>query len=187
MMGKKRRKQLDLDASVVHPAKRVKVGDQGSKSRDKNKNEGHLSCTLLLLYYERVVSLRQFLLSKLPSLSKFRRRRLINYGLDEQASQNGIHFLDTTLVGISEETAVAVEEERRRDFLNFTQSQQRSTHSSAGGTQSHGVAEVSTLLSLEPTTLPSPSLSIVRITKLTEPDCRLCHLDSVPQIECVVS
>ena len=158
-MGKRKKRQRDLDATIVHPAKRVKVRDQRSRPRDTNKKESSVSRTLLPLYYKRVVSLRQFLISRLPSSSKFRRRRLVNYGLYQPASLNGSNFLDTTVVGISEETAVAVEEERRRDFLNFTQSQQKSTHSSVTSTQSYGMAEVSHVLLLEPSTLRATSCS----------------------------
>lgn len=158
-MGKRRGKQHDLDTAIVHPAKRVKVRDQGWGTRGTNKNGSSLSRTLLPLYYKRVVSLRQFLLSRLPSSSKFRHRRLVKYGLDQPASRNGSHFLDTTVVGILGETAVAVEEERRRDFLNFAQSQQKSAHGSARSTQPHEIAEVSHVLSLETPTPRARSYS----------------------------
>lgn len=135
MMARKR-KQLDLDSPVYYRSeKRLKLIRDSSKCRDTNTHNGSLSRTLLPLYYTRVVSLRQFLLSKLPTSSKFRRKRLLSYGVDPQTTQKSPHLLDSTVVGVHKETGSAVEEERRRDFLAFTQSQQKLSQGSNSNPQ----------------------------------------------------
>lgn len=57
--------------------------------------------------------------------------------------KDGSDYLDTTLVGISEKARCSLEEERRRDFVAFTQSQQRSSHNSHGTPEEEHLTEVS--------------------------------------------
>jgi hypothetical protein len=115
-------------------AKRLKT----SESAERSTKFRPLSHKVLSFCYSEVYPLRQFLLNSLPSTSRARRRKIASHGLE-----NGSYFLDTTLVGISGKAKPALEEERRRDFAAFTQSQQRSTHSSTGTPEENHLTEVS--------------------------------------------
>jgi hypothetical protein len=119
---------------VVTNAKRPKT----SESTERGTKIRPLSHSALSFCYSEVHTLRQFLLDSLPSTSRARRRKIASQGLD-----SGSYFLDTTLVGISGKAKPALEEERRRDFVAFTQSQQRSTHSSTGTPEENHLTEVS--------------------------------------------
>lgn len=152
-MGTKR-KQRELDASNSHHLRQKRVKHvKRSQPQNVNNFGSSLSRTLLPLYYSRVVSLRQFLLSKLPTSSKFRRRRIISYGLDLELTRNEPHFLDSTIVGVLRESSFAVDEERGRDFVAFTQSQLKSSRGSSGGSQIGHIAEVCTSRARRPLAL----------------------------------
>lgn len=115
-------------------AKRLKASDSGARGTES----GPLSYTVLSFCYLEVRSLRQFLAASLPPTSKARRRKITTHTLE-----NGFDFLDTTLVGISRKAKPAQEDERQREFVAFTQSQQRSTHSSTGTVEEDHLTEVS--------------------------------------------
>lgn len=101
---------------------------------------------VLSRYYRRVVTLRQYLLEELPSSSKARRRRIISAGKREEevkpesdasivapSTQDGAdgsidfaRFLDSTLVGLLRCPSPAELDARQREFLVFSQSEERS-------------------------------------------------------------
>lgn len=100
---------------------------------------------LLANYYESVLSLRQFLLSRLPSTSKSRRRRLVAYGRSNEQTSAAAHFFDSTIVGVDAKVGPSVEEARDRDFSSFTQSPDRSSLCVSGQSQKSHFEEASTI------------------------------------------
>ena len=113
------------------------------KHSDKDLPVSH---EVLSLYYPRIVSLRQFLTSSLPLSSFARRRRVSTYGFDGQVGRQECHLFDSTLVGVFPEAQATIKEARKRDFLAFTQSQQKSTNDSNGSTPNSRFAEVSSFV-----------------------------------------
>ena len=89
---------------------------------------------VISIYYRRVVTLRQYLLQRIPKSSKSRRRRIASVrshdsngagrsgDQDEELSQ----LLDTTLVGILKEPTAGCDQKRRRELAEFTASPDRS-------------------------------------------------------------
>lgn len=78
---------------------------------------------MLAHYYPTTRSLRQHLLSKLPSTSKIRRRRLTDLGrnhADVPHDRALAKFLDETLIGVSELAALRADK-RREGWLAFSQ------------------------------------------------------------------
>jgi hypothetical protein len=129
-----KRKRVD---ELVTNAKRLKASDSALDSKARP-----LSPRVLSFCYLEVLSLRQFLINSLPSTSRVKRRKLTTVVLDDASD-----FLDTTFVGISRKTKSNTEGERRREFVTFTQSQQRSTRSSNATPEEDHLAEVSPNLS----------------------------------------
>jgi hypothetical protein len=138
------RKRKFCDATNPAPRKRraQTVNDQRNHHGSSDPPVSH---ELLSLYYPRIVSLRQFLLSSLPPSSTSRRRRLSTYGVDSQAGTETPHLFDSTLIGVFPEPELAVQESRQRDFVAFTNSQQRSADGTNGSTQADRFTEVSGL------------------------------------------
>src|SRR3954447_22421909 len=128
------RKRKFCDATNPAPRKRraQTVNSKRNKHEHTSNNDPPVSHGLLSLYYPRIVSLRQFLLSSVAPSSASRRRRLSAYGIDSQAGGETPHLFDSTLVGVFPEPEVAVQELRRRDFVAFTKSQQRSRDGTNG-------------------------------------------------------
>lgn len=130
IMGRKRKRVAEC--STI--AKRLKVS-----TSDANGGElGSISHKILSYSYSEVYTLRHFLVESLPSTSRTRRRNISTHTLENDSA-----FLDTTLVGRSRKTKPAQEEERHREFVAFSQSQRRSTHSSNGTPEEHHLKEVS--------------------------------------------
>lgn len=80
---------------------------------------------LLVQYYPRVLSLREYLLSKLPPTSKIRRKKISTVG--RKPGQGGSHrdqvlaaALDHILIGISRDVQVS-QEERWQQWTSFSQ------------------------------------------------------------------
>ncbi|KAF7513965.1 hypothetical protein GJ744_006579 [Endocarpon pusillum] len=115
-------------------AKRLKV----SISAAKGSELGPISHNTLSYCYSEVYTLRQFLVDSLPPTSRSRRQNISTHTLE-----NGSAFLDTTLVGRLKKTKPAQDEERHLEFVTFTQSQRRSTHSSNGTPEEYHLTEVS--------------------------------------------
>jgi len=125
-----KRKRADEPMST---AKRLKASD----TTVKGSNVGPISHTVLSFCYQEVCSLRHYLVNSIPTVSRTRRRKITTYKLE-----NASDFLDTTLVGIPSTAPPAQDEDRHRDFVAFTQSQQKSTDSSNGTPQEDHLAEV---------------------------------------------
>ena len=135
------RKRKFTDATDSAPRKRRAPTVNIQESSRKHSNVHlPLSHEVLSLYYPCIVSLRQFLISSLPLSSTACRRRVSTYGSDRQAGTPRPHLFDSALVAVFPEAQVTIKEARRREYLAFTQSQQRSTAS--GSTQNSRFAEV---------------------------------------------
>jgi telomerase reverse transcriptase len=138
------RKRKFCDATNPAPRKR-RAQTVNNQRNNHSSSDLPVSHELLSLYYPRIVSLRQFLLSSLPPSSTSRRRRLGTYGVDSQADTETPHLFDSTLIGVFSEPELAVQESRQRDFVAFTKSRQRSTDGTNGSTQTGRFTEVSDL------------------------------------------
>jgi telomerase reverse transcriptase len=78
---------------------------------------------LLAKYYAQVFSLREYLLSKLPTASKVRRRKITLIGgrpEETEAEKQLSNFLDHTLIGVSRCNEVS-QEERWEQWTTFSQ------------------------------------------------------------------
>lgn len=80
---------------------------------------------LLAQYYPRVLSLREYLLSKLPPTSKIRRKKILTVGCSlggetRERDQALADALDKTLVGISKQGELS-REERWQQWTSFSQ------------------------------------------------------------------
>jgi telomerase reverse transcriptase len=140
-----------LNMSMKRKRAGTSGGDAGSAGKKARRDVGtslisasHLAGKLqhpvLSRYFPRVVTLRTFLLSRIP-ISK--QKKLANAGLapDKRGSQGNI--LEETLVGVLNETSSHVDKLRQQEFLTFTQDPERSTDSSgAGSTPEHDIAEI---------------------------------------------
>lgn len=111
--------------------KRAHRGAQHNDAEAQQPSEDMpVKYALLALYYPEVVTLREYLLSKLPATSKVRRRRIVSIGREHQ-NPSPQHrnddldlavALDQTLIGVSElkkQEKVALE--RHQIWTSFSQ------------------------------------------------------------------
>lgn len=153
------RKRSNHEAGISQPGPRqVKKQKTSSVSASVNDTQTKLTGVrhpLLSLYYTRVLTLRDYLLWKLPPSSIIRRRNLVKRNADSEGGDTtnaGLQAtLDGTFVGILEETKPTVDAVRQRDFLAFTQSQQRASVTQHGSPEDYLQSEVrSTVLVRRP-------------------------------------
>jgi telomerase reverse transcriptase len=102
--------------------KRQKISDT-SKSKESVVKEA-----LLAQFYPQVLSLREYLLSKLRPSSKVRRRKILSFGkkADSETDQKLSNFLDQTLIGVTKHNGVS-QEERWQQWTTFSQKADDST------------------------------------------------------------
>ena len=114
MAGKRKRSRPSH--RVEGDQKRQKISETSS-SKDAIVKEA-----LLAQFYPQVLSLRDFLISKLPPSSKVRRKKILSVGKkpDSEADQKLSKVLDQTLVGVSKHKEVS-QEERRQQWTTFSQ------------------------------------------------------------------
>lgn len=127
-------------------------GDQGDSKRQRisgalNSKDPIVKQAVLAQYYPRVLSLRQYLLSKLPSASKIRKKKILSVGRsprpdgkDETVFSN---FLDQTLVGVIEQKEVS-SEERIQQWTSFSQRADTSDFANLSGVSIFSQSEVRT-------------------------------------------
>jgi len=103
--------------------------DRGDKKRQRTSGSlisqyPIVKQAVLDQYYPRVLSLREYLLSKLPTTSKARRKKLSYVGkkprLDGKNESEMSDFLDQTLIGVREYKDVS-RDERTQQWTSFTQ------------------------------------------------------------------
>lgn len=126
MPGKRKRK--GPRGEEIKPNKRLKVLNSAQMK------ENIVRCSLLSQYYTEVLTLREYLLSKLPTSSKTRRKKIISIGrigapirlpkaadADELKLASLIRVLDHTLVGVSATTVQNIPEDHLKQWNTFSQ------------------------------------------------------------------
>jgi telomerase reverse transcriptase len=163
-MGKKRKRPAKEDTELRSPLqKRAKAPPDGLEEKVGGPTRPPGDHPVLSRYYGRVVTLRQFILDRLQSSSKSKRRRIALLGkqpnMEASAStaqivsdgpvgrkpqpngkdiQGIADLLDFTLVGVVHDASKGTQDRRQREFVAFThQSQNRSflTNSDAASLQ----------------------------------------------------
>ncbi len=157
MTGKRKRRRAS-ETGAGQPGKRIKLDAKGPSS---HVSTGHPA---LCLYYPQVVTLQDYLLSKLPTSSVSRREKIATIGKGQQrplkndqiiaetdgqqashhlvASDCGIRerernlakLLTTTLIGLVHDAPPDVATSRQKDFASFSQQVNLTSRSSVGGT-----------------------------------------------------
>ena len=135
--------------------KRKRSGQsEGDQKRQKTYSNNALVVkdSLLAKYYPQVLTLREYLLSKLPKTSKVRRKKIISVGKksnDKQTEQELSRFLDQTLIGVSN-FKEASQDERWEQWSTFSQKQDDSVVSFANlsGVGTYSQTEVCLLFSV---------------------------------------
>lgn len=115
MTGK--RKRTRSGRSIGADQKRQKV------SANQNSKNPVIKHALLAQYYPQVLSLREYLLSKLPSSSKVRHNKILSVGRrpdSKESEQKLAKYLDQTLVGVLKEYEISPQE-RWRQWAAFSQ------------------------------------------------------------------
>lgn len=135
-----KRKRSCRDAQSERPTKRHEVtkGKQDSQVPKVATTLSTVHHNVLSSYYHKVCTLRSFLLSKLPTSSRVRRKRL-----DAYEKEGGTSLLDVCLVGVSKEPSDSLTKARKDDFSCFTQSQYHATGAFSGKTLRYSMNEVS--------------------------------------------
>ena len=116
--------------------KRKTPRNAGAEKRQKLSNDGK---ELLLQYYPKVQTLRQYLASRLSRTSKNRRKRVLQYGRDSTNDTDWDasirEVLDSVVVGTSQHALQSTnEDDIEKDISIFTQ-QVSESMSSVGPTQ----------------------------------------------------
>lgn len=116
MAGKrKRRARAPPDTSEV-PEKRQKV------THNSDPVNNVVRQALLSQFYPQVVSLREYLLLKLPKSSKVRRKKIKSATKhDHDGGADFARFLDETLVGIARDTSSSLTSHRWAQWTTFSQ------------------------------------------------------------------
>lgn len=135
--------------------KRAGKADERDQKRQKiigafNNREPVIKHTLLRQYYPKVSSLRQYLISSLPSTSKIRRRKISSIGCraqDKKSDKKLARFLDNTLIGVCENGEFS-RDEKKKQLTFFSQKPDEST--SFANLSTAGVYSQSEVCAVEP-------------------------------------
>jgi telomerase reverse transcriptase len=114
MAGKRKRSR---------PNHRLAGNQKHQQISDPSNSKGSVvKEALLAQFYPQVLSLREFLISKLPPSSKVRRKKILSVGKrpDSEVDQKLCKHLDQTLVGVSKHKGVS-QEERWQQWTTFSQ------------------------------------------------------------------
>ncbi|OWP01965.1 telomerase reverse transcriptase [Marssonina coronariae] len=120
MAGKRKRKR---------PGQGWERVQKRQKLCNSHGSEPVVQQALLAKYYPQVMNLRVYLLSKLPSTSKVRRKKISSVGRrpeDTESEQQLSRFLDQTLIGVST-FREASQDERWKHWTTFSQRSDEST------------------------------------------------------------
>ncbi|KAI9683334.1 MAG: hypothetical protein M1829_005404 [Trizodia sp. TS-e1964] len=132
-MAKKRRR---AQSPTPHARKRAKHADKLATAPGSSKG-GVLEHSVLLSYFPRVLTLREYLLSKLPASSKSRRRKILSLGPADKGTGKCLEtgelakLLDTALIGIARDAQEEDGQARRKELLHFSQKQLAATNQSS--------------------------------------------------------
>lgn len=105
---RKRRGSVRQTGTQQPPCKKARTGES-QKAPPPASFARH---AVISQYYPSVLSLRQYMLAKLPSSSRIRRKKISTAGRASQSSDGGVNeieksvgrLLDTTLIGLPEQT-----------------------------------------------------------------------------------
>lgn len=137
-MGKKRKRPAKDNPTRAKssPQQRSSISPHHLKANgNQTPSTAETSHPVISLYYRQVVTLRQYILQRIPKSSKSRRRRItavrgrdVAGGLKDPVTtqsqnQDLATLLDTALVGIWKELPPTQSQARRRDFVQFSQAQ----------------------------------------------------------------
>lgn len=93
-----------------------------------------------------VLSLREYLLSKLPTASKVRRKKILSVGerkdVDPDDERELCDLLDKTLVGVLSHDGLS-EEDRSREWVSFSQQGGDTSLSTIGNSSGDGIFSIS--------------------------------------------
>lgn len=96
------KRQAESNINSAAPAKRPRCGP----NEHVNRHRGTISHSLLDQYFADVLTLREYALSRLPSTSRIRRKKISRVGRGQgplsETETRLSHLLDTTLVGAQE-------------------------------------------------------------------------------------
>jgi hypothetical protein len=130
-------------SNKLRPRKCQKKLEDVSQSGGSNVQAAYLQHPTLSPFYARLLSLRRYLAFKLPPASKVRRRRVLAYGRAAAASNDAnteelAQLLDSTVVGLSERSALEIEErsEALARFSRESSTLTKSSLDSSGNAQS---------------------------------------------------
>ena len=137
MAGKRKRR----------PHSRQNEGDRKRQRIPTSSGSKHptIKQAVLAQYYPHVLPLREYLLSKLPSTSKVRRKKIKSIGLNHVGDDHAFaEFLDGTLIGVSKYQDVS-QDERMKQWISFSQRATLSTSTviHTGNTEIYSQSEVS--------------------------------------------
>ncbi|CAG8973146.1 hypothetical protein HYALB_00008677 [Hymenoscyphus albidus] len=122
MAGKRKRKRPGNAAEI--PDKRQKISNSKSNTSLATPKDSVIKQALLTRFYSRVFTLREYLLERLPSSSKIRRKKVLHIGSsripNEEGDQELSLFLDRTLVGVLCQNDDA-KEDRRQQWASLSQ------------------------------------------------------------------
>lgn len=126
-MGKKRKRPVKDRGPT--PSSHLGITTGTRRFRISAPNSREISHPVISLYYQQVLSLRDYLLHQLPLTSKSRRRRIWSLGSpsDTHPQSSALaQLLDSTLVGVLKSSSPSLITERQKEYLSFNESQSRS-------------------------------------------------------------
>ena len=178
MTGKRKRHRSGQDSRGDAKRQRVSTSFNGNGKDPVVKN------ALLAQYYPRVLSLREYLLSKLPLTSKIRRKKILTVGRKPGDRSSGrdqalANALDQILIGVSKDSQ-ASQEERWQQWASFSYraDTSASTLANLGGISLFSQSEVCV-----DTAIAFSRAIFLHLPLLILPvDCRLRHLAPVLQV-----
>ncbi|KAJ5325627.1 Telomere reverse transcriptase [Penicillium brevicompactum] len=126
-MGKKRKRPVKDRGPT--PSSHLGITTGTRRFRISAPNSREISHPVISLYYQQVLTLRDYLLHQLPLTSKSRRRRIWSLGSpsDTHPQSSALaQLLDSTLVGVLKNSSPSLITERQKEYLSFNESQSRS-------------------------------------------------------------
>ncbi|RFU33620.1 hypothetical protein B7463_g2724, partial [Scytalidium lignicola] len=119
-MGGKRKRKRPCHLTKDAPGEKCQRIGPGSAPKDPLVKQA-----VLAIYYPKVCTLREYLISKLPPGSKIRRKKILSIGRQSKAGSEEEHaylasFMDRCLVGVLQNADVS-ETERLKQWATFSQ------------------------------------------------------------------
>lgn len=166
---RKRKSRAGNGDGAASDQKRCKIALPGSA------RENIIKSALLAQFYPKVLTLREYLLHKLPQHSKVRKRKIRNVGKGDSVDGEFATFLDQTLVGIRQAEAPS-SDERLKSWNAFSQRNDESISTLANltGVGRFSQSEVRNMIS----NILGQEVSLTQLS-----GCRLYHLATLFQMQ----